>query len=609
MIGLDKTGVDKLLLQLEEGGFIDSRYRFCKVNNELRLFGRGGFSYVYEMYDVKAPERHYAAKVIGLGTKPVDENFILETTQIQCFLGEQTDNILRVIALWMMKLNLDEDGNIQGVIGLNENKYQEETSFPVQIVLMEKLDSIISKDKYGNVTLLRDDLKKEEGVIKFAKDIGEALFTVHNNGFLHRDIKLENIFWDHNLRQYKLGDFGIAKYVGDGDAETIAFTDGYGAPEIEKQLVCSYNVTADIYSFGITLFLWLNDLKFPASDGYFTNVVQYTKDFVVPAPAKGSEGMAKIIRKMCRYQAEERYQSIEEVLTDIDRIDERSTEQTFFEYDDLQTETYCEDDDSATETYRDPTDNEEQDEINKDFSEDISWLEKDYSELNREERKKKAQFEKIAYTTSSILRMCIAVVLFLLLFKSFSPDASYVGCWQFWILPVTLFVESILQKIKEFDIGFGIVSIGVSIFSMFVLGIDVPQVVMILVILLRIPIITAGCAIGTGLWIAQMLSGKLSWLGVFAEWDLGWIILICFAALINSYVLLSVNYNKSSSHRYFVLMWLLDKIWCVMIIAGIILLILECLGVIAIPEILKHIHLIRVGIGIMAVELFYSWLC
>ena len=49
MLSLDKAGVDKLLLQLEEKQFIDPRYQFVKENNELKLLGTGGFSYVYEM--------------------------------------------------------------------------------------------------------------------------------------------------------------------------------------------------------------------------------------------------------------------------------------------------------------------------------------------------------------------------------------------------------------------------------------------------------------------------------------------------------------------------------------------------------------------------------
>lgn len=605
MLSLDKAGVDKLLLQLEKKQFIDPRYQFVKENNELKLLGTGGFSYVYEMYDSLAPENHYAAKVVGLGTKPVDEQYILETTQIQYFLSEQSENIMRVIDLWTMKLHLDEGGNVIGITGVNQEGYEQANGVLLEIVLMEKLENILVKDKYGNVELLRGELKTEEGVICFAENVGRALFAVHNNGFLHRDIKLENIFWDPVLEQYKLGDFGIARFVGDGDAETVVFTDGYGAPEIERQLAESYNLTADIYSLGITLFLLLNGLKFPASDGYHANIAQYTKDFIVPAPSNSSEEMARIIRKMCSYQVKDRYQSVEEVLMEIGRIDGSYTDRGFTEYEDLETETYSEIDDLETETYKEPDESSEQEKTEE--NEEIPWWRKDDSELTREERKKKIQSENESYTSSSIWRMIITALLTVLLLKSFSPNAAYVSRWEFWILPIAVFVEAILQRVKEFHAEFGFVTVGIAVFSMYYLGIDVPQIVPIVAVIMGIPAITAGVSIGMGLWIAQMLTGKLAWLSVFSKWDLGWIVLILFAAVIESYILFRADYRRANNYEAFIISWIMDKIWILMIIAGIILLLLGHFKVIIIPEIVKHIHLVRTGIGFYIVELFYMW--
>lgn len=606
MLSLDKVGADKLLLQLEDRQFIDPRYQFVKENNELKLLGMGGFSYVYEMYDVMAPENHYAAKVVGLGTKPVDEQLILETTQIQYFLSEQSENIMRVIALWTMKLHLDENGNVIGITGVNQEGYEEAEGVLLEIVLMEKLENILAKDKYGNIELLREDLKTEEGVICFAENIGRALFAVHNNGFLHRDIKLENIFWDPVLKQYKLGDFGIARFVGNGDAETVVFTDGYGAPEIERQLAESYNLTADIYSLGITLFLLLNELKFPASDGYHANIVQYSRDFIVPAPVNSSEEMAKIIRKMCSYQVRDRYQSVEEVLMDIGRIDGSYSDQGFTEYEDLETETYRESDDIQTETYREPILDEDESE-SETPEEEIPWWRKDDSELTREERKKKIQSENESYKSSSIWRMLITALLTVLLFKAFTPEASYVSRWEFWILPIAVFVAAILQRVKEFYAEFGFITVGIAIFSMYYLGIDVPQIVAIIAVLMGIPAITAGVSVGMGLWIAQMLTGKLAWLNIFSKWDLGWIVLILFAAVIESYILFRADYQKANNYETVVISWIMDKIWYLMIIAGVILLILGHFEVVVIPEIVKHIHLVRTGIGFFIVEIFYLW--
>lgn len=606
MLSLDKAGADKLLLQLEERQFIDPRYQFVKENNELKLLGMGGFSYVYEMYDTMAPENYYAAKVVGLGTKEVDEQLILETTQIQYFLSEQSENIMRVIALWTMKFHLDESGNVIGIIGVNQEGYEEDDGVLLEIVLMEKLESILAKDKYGNIELLREDLKTEEGVIRFAENIGRALFAVHNNSFLHRDIKLENIFWDPVLEQYKLGDFGIARFVCNGDAETVVFTDGYGAPEIERQLAESYNLTADIYSLGITLFLLLNELRFPASDGYHANIVQYSEDFIIPAPVNASEEMAKIIRKMCSYHMKDRYQSVEEVLMDIGRIDGSYSDKGFTEYEDLETETYRESDDLQTETYREPESTEDEIEVEQ-SEEEIPWWRKDDSELTREERKKKIQSENESYAFSSIWRLIITAVLTVLLFKAFSPEFSYVNRWEFWILPIAVFTESILQRVKEFHAEFGFLTVGIAVLSMYYLEIDVPQIVAIVAVLMGIPAITAGVSIGMGLWIAQMYTGKLARLTIFSEWDLGWIVLILFAAVIESCIILRAYYRKANNYETFIISWIMDKIWCLMIIVGVILLILGHFNVIVIPEIIRHIHLVRTGIGFYVVEVFYSW--
>ena len=49
MLNLDKTGIDKLLVQLEDKQFFGNRYRLYKEKAEPVLLGKGTFSYVYEM--------------------------------------------------------------------------------------------------------------------------------------------------------------------------------------------------------------------------------------------------------------------------------------------------------------------------------------------------------------------------------------------------------------------------------------------------------------------------------------------------------------------------------------------------------------------------------
>ena len=584
MRGLDKDGVDKILLQLEENEYLHPQYKFYRVKNTPRLLGRGGFSSVYEMYDEKNPKLHYAAKVIGFAEKSLGSDWIIQTTQLQYFLAQQSENIVRILDLWEMKIKIDEDGNLQEAWYADSDKQDEEGIF-IQIILMEKLDNILSKDKYGNTALLRNNLRNEDEVVHLARQIGQAVLAAHKNNILHRDIKLENIFWDENLQQYKLGDFGIAKFAEEGNAETVAFTDGYGAPEIERRLTDYYNATADIYSFGITLYLLLNDLKFPGSAGYHVNLVQYSPDFVFPAPINASEDMARMLRKMCSYRIEDRYQSIEEVLMELEKRDGCNTESGFAEEDeDFETVTYKEDN-LAAGTNREPKENEK--------------------ELTRQERKQRARDYEARYAEFSVWRVIVSAVLFALLFESLSPGAAYVWDWQFWVLPVAVFAESVLLRAREFHVEFGVLTIGTILYSIAALGINIPQVVFILIVLEGTPSITAGCAIGCGLWIAQTVSGEFSWLGIFHKWDLGWIIIILLVAVIHGNAFIRAFYDKITEQRFSMWVWVLDKIGYVLIIAGMILLLLGHFNIISVPEIIKKLHFVRVGIGIFLVERFY----
>ncbi len=598
MLDFDRAEIEEILNQLECIGFGDSQaqYKFHKENDNLCLLGAGASSFVYEMYDVANPDRHYAVKVLGFGDKQLDPDFVKYTVQLQYDLSEQSDNILRVIDLWTMKVILDENKAVKRVIGIDEEDFDDIEGIILQLVFMEKLDGIISKDKYGNVCLLRDDLNSEDGVIDFAKQIGRAIFTVHNNSILHRDIKLENIFWDKKLELYKLGDFGVARYVDDGNAETVLFTDGYGAPEIEKRLQDYYNASADIYSFGITLYLLLNNLRFPGSDTYHSIVAQYEKDFVVPAPEHASEKMAKIIRKMCSYRAQDRYQSVEEVLMEIGRIDGSYTENGFLEeYDDLETEAYSDDGSGESSTKNTEDDNSQ-----------YLW-EKDDDDLTREERLKKKRILQKDYAWTSVWKCFFSALLFICLFESITIDTSFVSTWQFWLLSIAVLIEAVLQRVKEFHIGFGAVVIALSIYSMASSGVNIPQIVILLVVLLGLPAITGGCALGTVLWTVHVMTGKLTWLDFFASHDIGWVVLVLLIGVIESFILNRMDNNKTAALGEKVWVYMIDKIWIVFIIAGIILMILEKTGVMEIPVVIDRLHLIRSGICVFVIEIMYLW--
>ncbi|OHT11336.1 hypothetical protein TRFO_19212 [Tritrichomonas foetus] len=93
-----------------------------------------------------------------------------------------------------------------------------------------------------------------------------ALLVLHNNGIIHRDIKLENILLD-KYGHIRISDFGLSRIVFDVDNNsndfdhrknvnynnlTICGSPVYASPEMVKRQ--SYNEETDVWSLGVVLY-------------------------------------------------------------------------------------------------------------------------------------------------------------------------------------------------------------------------------------------------------------------------------------------------------------------------------------------------------------------
>ena len=149
-------------------------------------------------------------------------------------------------------------------------------------------------------------------VIKICQQVAQALQCASDQGFVHCDVKPENILLDANGNA-KLVDFGLAGMQKDTD--DIWGTPYYISPEKVKKE--SVDFRADMYSLGGTLYHALTGVApFEGSDS-----VEVVKKRFEGAPKKPSEvrpeltpAIDSLVMKMLALKKEDRYPSFEALL-------------------------------------------------------------------------------------------------------------------------------------------------------------------------------------------------------------------------------------------------------------------------------------------------------
>ena len=147
--------------------------------------------------------------------------------------------------------------------------------------IMEFMNNGDLKSLYLANKLLENHIPEEKLWYIFYKCLN-GLVYIHQQGLIHRDIKLQNIFLDDELN-IKIGDFNVSVAVDENAAKkfvqgpdkvskmlckkSVVGTGGYMAPELRNYNKYGQNI--DVYSMGIAFFelcYWCNP--------YYNNVIK-----------------------------------------------------------------------------------------------------------------------------------------------------------------------------------------------------------------------------------------------------------------------------------------------------------------------------------------------
>ncbi|WGD51527.1 AAA family ATPase [Bradyrhizobium sp. CB1650] len=182
----------------------------------------------------------------------------------------------------------------------------------------QPLDRILERDQGQPLDLTR--------FLRTAIGLARTLGQVHQQGFIHKDIKPANVLVDDTGNAWLTG-FGIASKLtrerqSPEPPEFIAGTLAYMAPEQTGRMNRSVDSRSDLYSLGVTFYEMLTgSLPFTASDP-----MEWVHCHIAKQPAAPSErvgtvpaSVSAITMKLLSKTAEERYQTAAGVESDLRR--------------------------------------------------------------------------------------------------------------------------------------------------------------------------------------------------------------------------------------------------------------------------------------------------
>lgn len=216
---------------------------------------------------------------------------------------------------FMMECQSAAKLNHPNIVGIYDFHEIELDGKPVYFIVMEYIDGITLKE-----LIEKKGFIPEEEAVDIALQILEALKGAHSHGVIHRDIKPHNIMISKN-GIVKVTDFGIARATSNHTMTTTMDAIGsvhYFSPEQARGAFTDQRT--DIYSFGIVFYEMLTGKRPFVGENPVTIAMKHIQEDITPPGELNediSEGVERVVLKCTMKKQAERYQNVEEIITDL----------------------------------------------------------------------------------------------------------------------------------------------------------------------------------------------------------------------------------------------------------------------------------------------------
>lgn len=292
---------------------------YYEFDNGQKPLGEGGMGKVFRGRQINiytGSTRDVAIKFMFAGL-PAN---VIKRAEDEAKIRIHSDNLIE-----MMGFLTVEDKNPNGTVAM---RYHVVSELLIGVSLSDLMQGIVT-DQNGNPMPYAQNLYKlyttapEQFAVLVIKKVLSGIMTLHDAGYIHRDIDPSNIMITRD-EKIKLIDFGIAKKVDglkthDRNLTTAGQFMGkpqYAAPELIIGDLKNQNKPTDIYAIGILLFqLITGHLPFDGPSNVVLNAHLHNK---MPLKQIQDGRLRKILDRATDKDSTKRYQTAAEFRADLD---------------------------------------------------------------------------------------------------------------------------------------------------------------------------------------------------------------------------------------------------------------------------------------------------